>query len=171
MKDLEDAARPIASPLILAKGDLHALTLADQRTLANWALLKCLVFSLTSPAGAPVSEMTFRRFYEARRQLAGVTLLAAYAGSHYVAWGQVVGHSEDGVAEDTPRIYTITLFMGRLIVQHIGSNLGDFLYSQRNGFLRIWPPQEREALWPDGRVGFRDADLPRVFHPDVAVVD
>jgi hypothetical protein len=164
MSQLEEAAKPLLTPLIL--GEPVTTTADERRLLATWALLRVIMAEYTDPRQVAVPEAHRRWIFKERRPPRhGVYLwVAGYSGddsaglyrhapiaTHKDKWGR-------GFRPERVNAYGVTFGIYKVIFQVFGATTaprggGDL---QQGGDLaastsRIWPPTRGAAMLPVGK--------------------
>jgi hypothetical protein len=168
MARMEEEAKPMLWPLIHAEG--RRLDRDEQRVLARWALLKACVFDEVHPEARVVPEAHRQHLYEHKDPPANGlwVLLATYEAQelrHYASQGLLFGEGA-GRAPTAPTVYFVTITVGALVVQVIGSlvpslSFGGVPYlADELGVVEIWPTspciefEQRRVMTHDTMVGF-----------------
>jgi hypothetical protein len=147
MSDMEADAKPILWALSHAEG--RSLDGDEQRVLARWALLKACVFDEVHPNERVVPVAHRQHLYEHKDPPGdGLwVLLATYEAEelrHYAYQGLLLG-AGDGPAPTAPTVYFVTITIGALVVQIIGSVLpawslrGVSVLEDELGVVPVWP--------------------------------
>jgi hypothetical protein len=150
MSRIEAEAKPILSPLIHARG--RRVHRREQRTLATWGLLKACGFDELHPRERVVLSEHRRHLYESHEPPAeGLWVsLATYEArdvGHYAYQGLRLGKTSDPAPSEAT-VYFVTITIGALVVQIVGSALPDWTfaavpYPAELDVAEIWPASAR----------------------------
>lgn len=138
MSDLEGATKPVLMDLMM--GTQRLLSPRDQRTLSKWAVLKSLVFILTTPE-ATLPSWRYRQFFRHGPRSVSVQLFICqmpYFGG--TCKTQAIYHGESSTASSFQAVFRL----GYAVLNVLGHpvRISDpHLAHQRAQFsLTIWPP-------------------------------
>ncbi len=160
LSDLEAAAKPLITPLIL--GEPRRLPFEDQALIAAWTCKTALVSLLISSEearlsgyGVPPTEYT--ELYAQRGRMEPLPRSQYWSGSYTgerrgaSIWVtpfviEVIGTNSP---RDIPSGYAMTLALGKLLVQGVRFTAPELQVelATEMGFLDIWPPQDTFP-WP-----------------------
>jgi hypothetical protein len=146
MSELEAAAKPILLPLIEGRGG--NLDRREQQVVATWALLKACVFDELHPQERAVPAAHRDSLY-AEIAPAGGGLwvsLGTYVGrdiGHYAYQGMKLARADEDDPEE-PTLYFVTITLGALVVQVVGSLLAELtfspaIYAEDFALVQVWP--------------------------------
>jgi hypothetical protein len=172
MSELEESARPILSPLILARGAPVELALADQLIVSRWAFKTALMADFHSRAATrlflPSVHAAFFRNRLPPQPNCGIWI-AAYSGSPVRLGIQARGSdmqlhwhnpAASGVVHLKAQVMTITIISLVLQVFRYDGDVSLIknLHEPR-GTCLIWPPNTHPVKWPPDAVVFDDDQL------------
>ncbi len=166
MSRMEMRARPILMPLI--QGTFHKLSVFDQKSLAGWVAKTIMVAEFTYPDRVAVSEDDRLRMYASQEPSDNWKIwIAHYNGIKHsrlsISYhGCALGPSEPPAPDNTTPANTqfTNIGMGHLFI-HASSTTtrADFQFDDETFFRRIWPPTDRDLIWPPlTSLGEEDAD-------------
>jgi len=176
---IEEIARPIMAPLIEGNGFLRGETTlihpAQQRIIANWAVLKAMVAEF-DPQGTVTTHYMQRRFFKAKlTPPAGWAVwIGPYLRGNWVShYGSTpflyLSPKQEMRAGPNVRAthhngHITTQVVGQLFIQVIRCPYRSFIERWRfatpdkGSFFRIWPPSGTIINWPGQFMSDRDAD-------------
>lgn len=147
MSSIEGAAKPLIQRLMRAEGG--RLDLAEQQTLASWALLKACVFAELNPDNRAVPAAHREYLYQHRRPPSGgvAVRLASYEVRdlvHYAYQGMTVPVEKGGARPDEPTVYFVTITVGALVVHVAGSLVPRLQFADVPGLEEL----NLQPIWP-----------------------
>jgi hypothetical protein len=164
MNDIESAARPVLTSLIL--GQERSLSSDDLTALAVWTAKTVVVYEFVYPRTAAIPEEHHRFLFEAKMPLPNMNIWIARLEADDGTWKNRTRHITIGLygAEEHPdppemNTYATTIGLGNLIIQAVGTTRPDLagtdgLTSQEfidtvalDGILRVWP-DPKPLEWP-----------------------
>ena len=153
MSRIENRAKDLLIPMI--RGEPIDLAPPEQKTLARWAYLKTLVFSVTHP-GVSIPSDEWHRFYKRRKppHLARIAIAAADTPSPSGGLFRMDPMTLDYLDGGTAETYRGTFFVGHVFMQVFGPKpLGHRVVSDRpirkinDVFWNIWPTGKHVISW------------------------
>ena len=147
MSEMEAAAKPILEPLLRFSG--RRLHRREQRTLANWALLKAIVLDETHPDSRAIlpehADYLYR--HHTLPDSGCWAWMATYNVEqelvHYAYQGLQLTEPDSTQQPEFPTAYVVTLSAGPVVFQIAGTSLPDLSWEGV-----VFPQIDAVTLWP-----------------------
>lgn len=167
MSDIETAARPILTPLIV--GQEAELSQGDQEIAATWGFKTTLMLQFTHPARVAIPEGQYKEFFERRIPPSAVRIsLGQYSGllTDGTYWASALGVEAPGSTHspESPNAFLVTFNVGRLVYSGYGRpDASALTFEGRSHFVEVWPASCGSVAWPPPN-SLTSAEM-RALHP------